>query len=99
MHGSPWLPSPTSQRLVWKFPSHNILLKVKTMKFPYRNKLTNSKISKLTVKDYSTNDDAIKPNGFWYGIRNKWYKYACPLFLLNSLEFNEKRGYPQFSFL
>lgn len=46
------------------------------MRFPTRNKLTNEKIQLDYEKDYNKNDTAIKPNGFWYGIKDKWYKFS-----------------------
>lgn len=46
------------------------------MKFPYRNHISQKKLSSIDLDyDYSKDDSAIKPDGFWYGIKDEWYTF------------------------
>lgn len=46
------------------------------MKLPNRNKIVNTKNINLYNKKYKQPQLGVKPDGFWYGCNNDWYKWC-----------------------
>lgn len=60
---------------------------------PYRNHISYKKIPKILK--LSTSNTFIKPNGFWYGIRDEWYNFLLKEMMIKPKYIYQVVLYPQ----